>query len=125
MLLLLATLLSFQPSSKSMYARLYHGLSSGQSEKLYTNLADIVYIQIDNTHGSYSKKQAKSVLDKFFTQTKPKGFKLLLDRELKETNRKFSIGHLYTSKGTYKTDLMIKIHGDSYIIQQIRFTKKK
>ncbi len=117
-------LLSFQPSNSASYASLYDGLSKGETEKIYTNLSDMVYIQIDNARGSYSKKQAKAVLDKFFKHSKPTKFKLLYDREKKETNLKYSIGNLYTAQGVYKTYLFIKLKENTYYIQQIRFEQK-
>ncbi len=105
------------------YEGIYKSLSKGNTYDLYNQLGDIVYIQLDSKSGAYSRKQAKAALDKFFKYNRPYDFDHIIDRYKQETSLTYSIGQLKTSKGKYKVYLLIKVAGNNYQIQQIRFEK--
>ncbi len=103
--------------------KLYEQLKVGNTYGMYSNLSDIIYIQLDGEKGAYSKKQAKVILDKFFKYNKPVNFTLQFDRYKKESSLKYSIGKLSTEKGSFRVYILQKVTGDDYLIKQIRLEK--
>ncbi len=103
--------------------KLYNQLKLGNTYEMYSNLSEIVYIQIEGEKGAYSKKQAKALLDKFFKYNKPRDFKLQFDRYKEESSLKYSIGKLSTAKGDFSVFILLKINGSDYLIKQIRLEK--
>lgn len=95
-------------------------LSSGNSTLLATFFESTVSITILDNENTYSKQQAEVVIRDFFTKHAVKTFSPIHEGASPEGS-KFAVGKLVTSNGTFRTFVLVKQKGTSYVIQEIRF----
>ncbi|MEI6310697.1 MAG: DUF4783 domain-containing protein [Bacteroidota bacterium] len=95
-------------------------LSAGNSALLATYFETTVNITILDNENTYSKQQAEIVIKDFFAKHLVKSFSAIHEGASPEGS-KFAVGKLVTSNGTFRTFVLIKQKGTSFVIQEIRF----
>lgn len=96
-------------------------IKTGNARELAKTFDKTVEITIYDKEQVYSKAQAELVLKDFFAKHLPSAFTLIHKGESGQT--KFGIGTLVTSRGTFRTYILVKKVGSKFLIQQIRFEK--
>lgn len=99
-------------------------LKKGSVEELARYFDNMVEITLPTNANSYSKSQAIVILKEFFSGNVVKDFQMIHKGNSGEGSS-FGIGNLVTDKGTYRTTFFFKQKGDSFVIQELRFEKKK
>lgn len=99
-------------------------LKKGSVEELSQYFDNMVEITLPTNANSYSKSQAIVILKEFFSSNPVKDFQMIHKGNSGEGSS-FGIGNLVTGKGTYRTTFFFKQKGDSFVIQELRFEKKK
>lgn len=95
-------------------------LSSGNSTMLSAYFESTVNITILDKENTYSKQQAEIILKDFFAKNPVISFKSIHEGASPEGS-KFAVGKLTTSNGTFRTFILVKQKGASFVIQEIRF----
>lgn len=99
-------------------------LKKGSVEELSKYFDNMVEITLPTNANAYSKSQAIVILKEFFSNNPVKSFQMIHKGNSGEGSS-FGIGNLVTDKGTYRTTFFFKQKGDSFVIQELRFEKKK
>lgn len=106
------------------FANVISALKKGSVEELSHYFDNMVEITLPTNANSYSKSQAAVILKEFFSSNPIKNFQLIHKGNSGEGSS-FGIGNLVTDKGTYRTTFFFRQKGDSFVIQELRFEKKK
>lgn len=99
-------------------------LKKGNVDELSHYFDNMVEITLPANANSYSKSQAIVILREFFANNPVKNFKLIHKGNSGEGSS-FGIGNLETEKGVYRTTFFFREKGDSFVIQELRFERKK
>jgi Domain of unknown function (DUF4783) len=95
-------------------------LSGGDSHTLAMYFDNNVNVTILDNENTYSKAQAEMVIKDFFAKHQPKSFAPVHEGTSPEGS-KFSVGTLTTASGNFRTFVLIKQKGTTFLIQEIRF----
>ena len=95
-------------------------LSGGDSHTLAMYFDNNVNVTILDNENTYSKAQAEMVIKDFFAKHQPKAFSPVHEGTSPEGS-KFSVGTLTTASGNFRTFVLIKQKGTTFLIQEIRF----
>lgn len=95
-------------------------LGTGDSRTLAANFDNNVNVTILDNENTYSKAQAEMVIKDFFAKHAPKSFAAVHEGTSPEGS-KFSVGTLTTASGNFRTFVLIKQKGSTFLIQEIRF----
>ena len=107
---------SFNPIATAM--------STGNADALSKYFDSDVEISIADKEEIYEKDKAKTVLVDFFGKNKPKSFSQVHQGASKGKDTQYCIGEMPTAGGSYRVYLYMKIAGDQYVIQEMRFDKQ-
>jgi hypothetical protein len=99
-------------------------LKKGNVQELSHYFDNMVEISLPSNANSYSKSQAVVILKEFFSDHQVKSFSLIHKGSSGEGSS-FGIGSLVTNAGTYRTTFFFRQKGDSVVLQELRFEKKK
>jgi hypothetical protein len=69
----------------------------------------------------YSKPQAFLIVQDFFYRYPPTKFTVIRDGTNDTNSAIYAFGDLYTSRGKFRTSILIKIINNQYSIQQLKF----
>lgn len=95
-------------------------LQKGNATELGTYFAKTVDMILPDVEETYSTADAVTVLTEFFSKQTVKGYKRLHVNAPQEGRANYSMGDLYTAKGTYRTTLYFDTQQK---ITEIRFQK--
>lgn len=95
-------------------------LQKGNATELGTYFAKTVDMILPDTEETYSAADAVTVLTEFFSKQTVKGYKRLHVNAPQEGRANYSMGDLYTAKGTFRTTLYFDTQQK---ITEIRFQK--
>ncbi len=99
-------------------------LKKGNVDELSHYFDSMVEITLPSNANSYSKSQAMVILKEFFANNTVKNFRLIHKGNSGEGSS-FGIGNLETEKGIYRTTFFFREKGDSFVIQELRFERKR
>lgn len=99
-------------------------LKKGNVEELSHYFDNMVEITLPANANSYSKSQAMVILREFFASNTVKSFTLIHKGNSGEGSS-FGIGNLITEKGIYRTTFFFREKGNTFVIQELRFEKKR
>ncbi|HEX5553061.1 MAG TPA: DUF4783 domain-containing protein [Chitinophagaceae bacterium] len=99
-------------------------LQKGNVTALSHYFDNMIEITLPSNANSYSKSQAVVILKEFFSNNAVKSFKLIHKGDSGEGSS-FGIGSLVTKGGTYRTTFFFRQKGDSFVLQELSFEKKK
>lgn len=94
-------------------------LNKGNSKEISKYFADRIDLRILDKEELYSKVQAESILEDFFTKRKVKCFKESHSSSAKSANQ-FVVGVLETSSGKFRVSFFLKKSADKFLISQMR-----
>src|SRR5687768_16607791 len=83
----------------------------------FDNNVEITILDVENI---YSKAQSEQVVKDFFIKYPPSSFKIIHRGESGGTSM-YGIGTLTTSKGNFRTSIVMKKDGTSFLIQKLKF----
>ena len=114
-----ASLTSFSPFSgiDDVIASLGKGGASALSRYFNDNIEMVI---LERT-GSYSRSQAQMVLRDFFNMHPVLGFQI--SQKTDSGERQYCTGKLMTSKGQFKTSIIIRVRDQRPLITEIRIEK--
>jgi uncharacterized protein DUF4783 len=95
-------------------------LAKGDAAGLGQYFASEVTIALPGKEDDFSKKEAISVLSRFFIANPPQSFVVKHNGLSPKGEAQFHIGQLKTEKGSFRTTLMVQ----KELIQEIRFEKE-
>lgn len=81
-----------------------------------------VTITINNNEASYSASQAQIIMKDFFSKNVVQEFSVAQGGN-NGTRAQYAIGDLITNTGMFQLYVEIKLHGDIFLIQALRFEK--
>ncbi|WP_321279592.1 DUF4783 domain-containing protein [Marinifilum fragile] len=93
----------------------------GNCENLSNYFSDRIQLSIQDKEGSYSKSQAKQILDKFFRDYPPTDFKK--KHAGGKTGARYATGELITKKGSFRLSFLSKKQNGKFIIHQLHIEK--
>ena len=120
MIFLFAILVALVGAANAQNTQVNAALSSGNSAMLATFFEATVSITILENENIYSKQQAEVVMKDFFSKHAVKSFTAIHEGASPEGS-KFSVGKMVTANGTFRTFVLVKQKGTSFVIQEIRF----
>lgn len=106
------------------FANVVTALGKGNVDGLAQYFDNMIEINLPTGTNSYSKSQAVVILKEFFSTNAVKSFKLIHKGSSGEGSS-YGIGSLVTSQGTYRTTFSFHQKGNSLVLQELRFEKKK
>lgn len=122
LLLIGGLLMSF--SLADPFASVVSALNKGNVDSLSPYFDNMIEITLPSNANSYSKSQAVVILKEFFSANAVKSFKLIHKGNSGEGSS-FGIGSLVTDHGTYRTTFFFRQKGNDFVLQELRFEKKK
>ncbi|MEM6263467.1 MAG: DUF4783 domain-containing protein [Bacteroidota bacterium] len=93
------------------------------ADKLATYFNERVEITLMGSRREYAKSQAKFVIKEFIQDFPPDAFSFA--HQGQTDNTIYALGTYHSSEGSFKVDMFLRLAGDYYRIDQIRFEKKK
>ena len=81
--------------------------TKGNSNAIASQFGTSVDLSIPGNEGVFSQTQARLILKTFFLKNKPSAFNVVHNGDSKN-NSHYSIGHLTTLKGTFRTYVLYK-----------------
>ncbi|MBL7791440.1 MAG: DUF4783 domain-containing protein [Saprospiraceae bacterium] len=96
-------------------------ISEGNAEALGQYFDQSVEVSVLDNEDVYAKAQAIKVVKDFFAQNKPKSFSQVHQGTSKGNDSQYCIGNLVTATGTFRVYIYLKVNGNNYTIQELRF----
>ncbi|NUQ22415.1 MAG: DUF4783 domain-containing protein [Saprospiraceae bacterium] len=96
-------------------------ISEGNAEALGQYFDQSVEVSVLDNEDVYAKAQAIKVVKDFFAQNKPKSFSQVHQGTSKGNDSQYCIGNLVTATGTFRVYIYLKVSGNNYTIQELRF----
>lgn len=96
-----------------------NAMKAGNAAGIANYFDNTVDINMPDKSNSYSKSQAKLVLQDFFSTNTVKGFDVIHKGE--NSGSQFCIGTLVTKNGSFRTTIFMKQKGDKLLLQKITF----
>lgn len=106
------------------FANVVAALNKGKVEGLAHYFDNMIEINLPTGTNSYSKSQAVVILKEFFAANTVKSFKLIHKGNSGEGSS-YGIGSLVTNHGNFRTTFSFHQKGDNFVLQELRFEKKK
>ena len=94
-------------------------IKKGDAEKISHHFDNLVEITVQEKTNSYSKSQAEMVLRDFFVNNNVRNFKMV--HRGNSNDAEYFVGVLTTSRGDYRTTLLIKYRSGRKLVQELRF----
>ena len=125
-LLFFALFLSFSAHAQVNLGTVGEALRTGNAKLLSDNFDKQIELSLktgeESIRNSYSKEQARSILEDFFKKNQPNKFEQRFDGKANEW-LKYTIGYLHTSNGKYRSLIRFRETEDGILIQEIEFTR--
>lgn len=99
-------------------------ISKGNATELSKFFDQSVEIAILDEEDVYNKTQAVSIIKDFFVKHKPTSFSQVHQGTSKGQDSKYCIGNLTTSTATFRVYIYMKVVGNDYTIQELRFDEE-
>jgi hypothetical protein len=99
-------------------------ISKGDATELSKYFDQSVEIALLDEEDVYNKAQAESIIKDFFGKNKPTSFSQVHQGTSKGQDSKYCIGNLTTSTATFRVYIYMKVVGENYTIQELRFDKE-
>jgi len=124
--LILSPILSFatNPNPVVGLSAISQAINDGNADALGAYFDTQVEISVLDNEDYYSKKDAITVVKKFFSQHKPQSFKEMHQGTSKGKDSQYCIGNLVTTAGTFRVYVYMKNGGANPLVQELRFDKE-
>ncbi|NRB62491.1 MAG: DUF4783 domain-containing protein [Saprospiraceae bacterium] len=122
---LLFLLLVVPVASQSNLNSITQAISKGDASTLGQFLDKTVEIAVIDREDIYTRSEAERILNDFFNIHEPKSFSQVHKGSSKARNSLYCIGNLVTGKREiYRVYIYMRVDGDEYVIQELRFDKE-
>ncbi|MFN9492032.1 MAG: DUF4783 domain-containing protein [Chitinophagaceae bacterium] len=98
---------------------IFGAIRRGDAVKISRHFDNLVEITVAEKSCSYSKTQAELVLRDFFTTHSVRNF--TMHHKTNSNNADYYVGKLSTSKGEFRTTVLVKTRGEKRVVQELRF----
>lgn len=98
-------------------------ISKGDANTLGLYLDNTVEIAVVDNEDIYTRSEAEDILQSFFSSHAPKSFSQVHKGSSKARDSLYCIGNLITRQATFRVYIYMRVAGDSYKIQELRFDK--
>jgi hypothetical protein len=115
MLSVILSLSSFELTSDEILGAIRKGDAIGISR----HFDSLVEITVSEKSNSYSRTQAEIVLRDFFSTHTVRNFTMVHKSSSNDTE--YCVGMLSTSRGKFRTTVLVKYKGDKKLVQELRF----
>ncbi|MDX1941396.1 MAG: DUF4783 domain-containing protein [Saprospiraceae bacterium] len=105
-------------------ADITRAISSGDADALGQYFDQTVEVAVLDQEDVYDKAQAVTVVKQFFAKSQPKGFSQVHQGTSKGADSQYCIGNMTTASGTYRVYVYMKVSGNNFLIQELRFDKE-
>ncbi len=95
-------------------------LKNGNAKSLSAYFHNSIDLTVLQKQGTYSKAQAEQIVQVFFNENKPAGYKSNHNGSSGDGS-KYVIGTLETAKGPFRVYIYFKVIGGKELIQTLRF----
>lgn len=99
-------------------------ISKGDAAELSKYFDQSVEIALLDEEDVYNKTQAVTIVKDFFASNKPTSFSQVHQGTSKGQDSKYCIGNLTTTSATFRVYIYMKVVGQKYTIQELRFDKE-
>ena len=96
-------------------------ISQGDANTLGLYLDNTVEIAVVDSEDIYTRSEAEGILKSFFNNHAPRSFSQVHKGSSKAKDSLYCIGNLKTSQSTFRVYIYMRVDGDSYKIQELRF----
>ena len=97
-------------------------ISKGNADELSVFFDQNVEIAVLDDEDVYNKSQAVSIIKKFFDANKPTSFRQVHQGTRKDS--RYCIGNMTTTSSTYRVYIYMKVEGNEFKIQELRFDEE-
>jgi hypothetical protein len=101
-----------------------NAIGSGDAQALGQYFDDSVELGILGKDGFYSKKQAISQVQNFFSKHRPASFSQVRNGTPPNKDSQYCIGNLKAGSQTFRVYIYMKTKGGKPLIQELRFDKE-
>ena len=115
MLSVILTLSSFDLTVEEILG----AIRKGDAISMSRHFDSLVEITVSEKSYSYSRTQAEIVLRDFFATHTVRNFTMLHKSSSNDTE--YYVGTLNTSRGEFRTTVLVKYRGDKKLVQELRF----
>lgn len=122
--LILILLAPLTATLEANLAEITRAISAGDAEALGQFFDQTVEVAVMDEEDVYNKPQAVALLKDFFAKNQPKSFSQVHQGTSRGNDSQYCIGNLVTSTNTFRVYIYMKVTGDRYIIQELRFDKE-
>jgi hypothetical protein len=98
---------------------IFGALRRGDAVKVSRHFDSLVEITVAERTCSYSRTQAEVVLRDFFSTHNVRNFTML--HKANSNNADYYVGKLVTSRGEFRTTVLVKSRGEKRVVQELRF----
>ncbi len=99
-------------------------ISNGDVAALSGYFDQTVEIALQDQEEVYEKAEATGIIKRFFAQNKPKSFSQVHQGTSKGNDSQYCIGNLVTEDGTFRVYIYMRVEGNQYRIQELRFDRE-
>jgi hypothetical protein len=99
-------------------------LSKGNVEVLSNYFDESIEISVADEEDVYNKAEAKTILNKFFSENKPSKFDQVHKGTSKGQDSVYCIGNLETTTKSYRVYVFLKVENNKQFIQELRFDEE-
>jgi len=98
-------------------------IKSGDAAALAQHFDKDVEVTILDEVNIFSKSEAKSAVNTFFSSHKPKSYSQVHEGRSKGEGGQYIIGNLATDAGKFRVYLYMRVENNKHFIQELRFEK--
>lgn len=95
-------------------------IKNGNATQIAKYFDDKVQLTMPDKSNSYSKIQAESIVQGFFSGNAVTSF-VVIHQGSNDDGSQYCIGTLQTTKGTYRTTIFMKQKGNVSVLQELKF----
>ena len=94
-------------------------IKKGDAVKISRHFDNLVEITVAERSYSYSRTQAEVVLKDFFSTHSVRNFRMI--HKANSNDAEYFVGMLSTSRGEFRTTVLVKSRGEKRVVQELRF----
>lgn len=121
-LLLISVPKETKQAQNTVFEKITKAFNSGDYKLLCSTFNSVTEVVIDGDESTISPKESEMVFKNFFTQNKPKEFKLLHSGG--NDNSKYGIGNYKSEVNMYRVYFLVKKSEGKPLVHQLRIEKE-
>ena len=123
-LIFLALIMPALGAPQATLSDITKAISNGDVAALSGYFDQTVEIALQDEEDVYNKEEATSIIKRFFSQNKPKSFSQVHQGTSKGNDSQYCIGNLVTEDANFRVYIYMRVDGNQYRIQELRFDRE-